>query len=233
MKKIGIIVFVVCIVIGLAFANFFSAGRMTGNFFNFKVNFKGVHGSGHVASERRDITGFTSVDVSGVFQVEIVAGSDYSVEVVADDNLFEYVSTDVHGKTLKIELNKKVSTGNDMIVRITAPMIDSIEATGASRVKASGIAGESFNVDSSGASKIIVEGDVTQLNVEVSGASNINAEGLKSVNAKVEASGASHVDVNVSGELQSEATGASRITYAGEPKTVNNRQSGAGSVSKK
>ena len=52
MKKIGIIVFVVCIVVGLSLANFFSSGRLSPKLFNFKFDVgNSVSGSGKVATE--------------------------------------------------------------------------------------------------------------------------------------------------------------------------------------
>jgi hypothetical protein len=39
--------------------------------------------------------------------------------------------------------------------------------------------------------------------------------------------------VNASGSLKTDASGASHITYTGDPKSVDNHQSGVGSVTKK
>jgi hypothetical protein len=234
MKKFGVIAFIVCIVIGLAFANFFSFGRLTNNLFNIKLDVGGhVSGSGNISSEKRDVSDFRSVDVSGVFQVEIVAGKDLSVEVQADDNVVPLITTELRGGTLHIELDQKVSTKNEMVVRITSPDIERLESSGASKVTISGVKNDSFSVDTSGASKVTISGETSQLNIHVSGASNIDAEQLAAVKADVDASGASKVAVNVSGELRSQASGASRITYRGEPRSIDNHQSGAGSVSRK
>jgi hypothetical protein len=233
MKKIGIVVFVVCVVVGLAFANFFSFGRFSGKLFNVSVGWERAVGSGNVTTEKRDVGNFDSVDVSGVFQVEIVAGKEYSVEVQADDNLLQFVTTSVKGDTLRIGLDKRVSTKNEMIVRITTPNIERLKTSGAAKVTATGIKGDRFSIDSSGASIVSVTGETSELSVDVSGASHIDAEGLKTTIANVDASGASHVNVNVTSQLHAAASGASRIVYTGDPKTVENHQSGAGSVSRK
>ena len=140
MKKIGLIVFAVCIVVGLSLANFFSFGHVTNRLFGLKLEVgNSVRGSGNVRSEKRPVAGFSSVDVSGIFQVEIVSGKDYSVEVQADDNILPLIQTNVDGDTLRIEMGDKVSTRSDMIVRITAPNIERVETTGASKLTASGI----------------------------------------------------------------------------------------------
>jgi len=234
MKKIGIIVFVVCIVVGLSLANFFSFGRLSGKLFNVKLDVgNGVSGSGKVATDKRDVKGFTSVDVSGVFQVEIVAGKDFSVEVQADDNILPLIETNVSGSTLQIDLKDKASTRSDMVVRISAPNIERVETTGATKVTASGIKNDSFSISTTGASKVYLTGETASLDIDVTGASLVDAEQLNAAIANIQASGASKINVNVSGELHSEASGASRIVYSGDPRTVDNHQSGASSISKK
>ena len=109
MKKVGIIIFVVALAIGLVVSNMFSFGRATSKFFNFSMNFGGVHGSGNVASDKRDLTGFRAVDVGGVFQVEITAQKEFSVEVEGDDNLLPLIKTEVDDGVLKIQTDGKLS----------------------------------------------------------------------------------------------------------------------------
>lgn len=231
MKKIGIIIFAAALVLGVVLANAFSFGKVGYKFFNVSVNFGGVKGSGNVATEKRDVADFSKVDVGGVFQVEVVAGKEYSVEVQADDNLLPLIRTEVRGGTLQISSEKRFNTRNDIKVRITAPNIEGIEASGASRVNASAIRSESLDIDTSGASKVNLSGEARQLNIQVSGASNIDASGLNAVNADIDASGASKVSVNATGSLKTEASGASSVTYAGNPANVEKRTSGASRIS--
>jgi hypothetical protein len=234
MKKFGFIVFAVCIVVGLAFANFFNVGRITGQLFNFKVDIGDrVTGSGNAATERRDAAGFSEVEVSGAFQVEIVAGKDFSVEVQADDNILPLIQTKVNGDTLQIELEQSVKSKSAMIVRISAPNIERVQSSGAAKIDASGIKNEQFNIETSGASKVVVNGETVKLDIEVSGASNVDAEQLRAAQANVGASGASKVTVNAANELHADASGASKILYTGEPTTVNKGESGGSSIRKK
>jgi hypothetical protein len=234
MKKIGLIVFAVCIVVGLAFANFFNVGRLTGQLFNFKVDIgERVSGSGNSASERREVAGFREVEVSGVFQVEIVAGKDYSVEVQADDNILTLIETKVNGETLQIELAQSIKPKSEMIVRISAPNIERIQSSGAAKITASGIKNEQFSIDTSGASKINLSGETAKLDIDVSGASKIDAEQLSAAAVNIDSSGASKIAVNATNEIRTQASGASVITYTGDPKTVDNHASGASSITKK
>lgn len=232
MKKIGFIIFVVALLIGVVFANFFSWGKATQDIFSFKINFGAEKGSGNMASEVREIADFRKVDVGGVFQVEITAQKDFHVEIEADDNLLQYVKTEVSGGELEISMDKRVKTHNPIRVRISAPNIDGVEASGASKVNLTNLKNAELSVDSSGASKFSVAGETGNLIIDVSGASQIDAGGLSAATANIDASGASHVNVNVASELIADASGASRITYIGAPK-VSKSTSGASSVSQK
>jgi hypothetical protein len=232
MKKIGIIVFAVAILLGVFVSSFFSFGRLSEKAFTFSFR-SGVKGSGNIASETRDVGSFSGVDVSGVFQVEITAQKDFAIEIEADDNLLSLIKTEVRGGVLRIETEKRVSTSNPLKIRISAPDIENIEASGASRVSLANVKNDELRVDTSGASKINISGETANLTIEVSGASSIDAENLKAENANVDASGASHVSVFAVNELKSDASGASKIVYSGSPKNIEKKSSGASSVREK
>jgi hypothetical protein len=232
MKKIGFIVFAIAIVIGVSIASLFSWGKATGEVFNVSVNFGAEKGSGTMAVENREVSDFSKIDVGGVFQVEIIAQSEFGVEVEGDDNLLQFVKTEVHNGTLEISMDKRVKTHNPLRVRISAPDITRLEASGASKVNLTNLKNSELAVDTSGASKINILGETGNLIVDVSGASQIDAGNLSALTANVDASGASHVNVNVANELIADASGACRITYSGSPK-VSKSTSGASSVSQK
>ncbi|MFM9904493.1 MAG: head GIN domain-containing protein [Pyrinomonadaceae bacterium] len=231
MKKIGILIFVAALVIGLVVSNMFSFGRTSGKLFNFSMNFGGVHGSGNVITEKREVSGFKGVNVGGVYQVEIVAQKEFRVEIEGDDNLLPLITTEVEGGILKIEAAHKISPKSRILIRISAPDIDNLEVSGAANVVLNNIKNSALNIGSSGASKVSVAGETVKLTIDVSGATKIDAEDLKAQNASVDASGASSVSVDVADRLDIDASGASRISYAGTPTSVQKKISGASSVS--
>ena len=229
MKKLGILIFIIAIIVGVAFSGLFSFGRASGKLFTFSIG-SSVHGSGNVASEVRGVDGFTGVDVSNVFEVDMTAGKDFLVEFHADDNLLPYIKTEVRGEVLHIETTEGIKSKSPLRVTITAPEISSINASGASKIAASGVTSSALEVDASGASKLKISGDVTEVRIDVSGASSVDAESLKSRVASVDASGASKVSVNVSERLASHASGASKISYSGNPGSVEKAVSGASKI---
>lgn len=233
MKKIGIMIFAAALVIGLVVANMFSFGKSSGKFFNFSFNFKGVKGSGNVATDVRGLSGFKAVDVGGVFQVEITAQKEFGVEVEADDNLLPLIETEVRNGVLHIETERKIAPGSTIKVRISAPDIDELEVSGVANVTLANVKNSSLTLDTSGASKIKISGETAKFTVDVSGATKIDAEELKTVDANIDASGASTVTVNVSGELRGDASGASKILYTGTPANIQKNAHGASRVSPK
>ena len=118
-------------------------------------------------------------------------------------------------------------------IRISAPDIDRLEVSGVANVTLNDIKNSELTLDTSGASKIKISGETARFTADVSGATKIDAEGLTSENATVEASGASSVTVNVSGDLRTEASGASKILYVGTPENVEKSAHGASRVSPK
>lgn len=233
MKKWGFLIFATALILGVVVSSLFSFGRISGKFTNFSLKVGSVKGSGQMGTEVRELSGFRKIDASGVFQVEIVAQKDFSVEVEADDNLLQYITTEVRRGVLKLETERKLNTSNPIRVRISAPDIEGIETAGAANVILTELKNGSLEIDSSGASKIKVSGETAKLVVDVSGATQVDAVGLAAENANVEASGASTVELLVNGNLKTNASGASTIRYAGSPRDVVKKSSGASTVSPK
>src|SRR5215217_2537952 len=173
MKKVGIIIFIVALILGVTFANFFSWGKASARIFNFSVNFGGVQGSGNKQTEKRNAADFNAIEVGGIFEVEVVAQKDFSVEVEADDNLLQYIKTEVRGGTLEISSEKRISPKGPIRIRISAPNIENLQVSGVSKLSLTNVKNDSLKVDASGASKIKVDGETGNLEVELSGASRL------------------------------------------------------------
>lgn len=230
MKKLGLLVFAVALVVGVVVANIFSFGRAESSMFSFKVGFGSTKGSGNIVTEKRDVTGFSAIDVSNVFVVEVTSQSEFSVEVEADDNLLPLIKTEVQNGRLEISAEKKIKSKSPIKVRIGAPNIEKLNASGASRTTISNISGTAINLDISGASKVTLKGNASQLTADMSGASSVDATELQCEKVSVDSSGASKAKVNATGTLSVNASGASSISYVGTPATINKKTTGASSV---
>lgn len=230
MKKFGLLVFAAALVIGVVVANIFSFGRAESSVFSFNIGFGSTKGSGNIVTEKRDLAGFNAIDVSNVFVVEVTTQSEFSVEVEADDNLLPLIKTEVQNGRLEISVVKKIKSKSPIKIRIGAPNIEKLNASGASRTTISNITGSGIDLDVSGASKVKLSGAASRLTADLSGASSIDATELQCETVSVDSSGASKAKVNASGTLNVESSGASSISYVGTPATINKKTSGASSV---
>ncbi len=222
MRKSGLVVFGVALLIGLIFQ------------FNCNVETSGgIKGSGNSKTEKRNVADFSKIEASDAVNLEIVAQKDFDVEVEADDNLLPLIKTEVSGDTLKISTSGNTSAKTKATIKISLPKLDSLDVSGASAAVVSNVKTDSLDLEASGASKIKISGEANNLDAEASGASGIDAEGLTVSNADVKADGASSATISVTNELKADASGASSVYYTGEPKNIEPKTSGASSIKKK
>lgn len=214
--------------------------------------FTAMRGSGNPVTQTFDFSDFDSLAISNAFQAEVTAGDAYFVEVTVDDNLVDRLQVEQRGSAVLIGLQPGTAAANATLqARVTMPRLTSLDASGASRVSLSGFeSSHGMNMDVSGASTVSGDLESGNLDADVSGASTLRLQGqgdsLRTVasgastidlsdfavsDASVEASGASRINVNASGRLDAEASGASSVRYSGNPTLGRINESGAGSVS--
>jgi|SRR5690606_5288108 len=228
MKKIAFLAFVGAVVLGSIVASMTTFGKLKvdGESLFFS---KSVQGSGNVVTEQRSVSEFSRVSVGGVFKAEIKAGEDFSVTVEADDNLLPLIQTEVSGDTLSISTDSRLRADDPMIIRVTAPTIDEVEATGAANVDLSGVDSRVLSLSLSGASKMTAAGNADRISADVTGASSLMAYDLTANSAIIDTSGASRTRVNASSHLIADASGASTILYKGSP-NIRRSSSGASTI---
>ena len=61
-----------------------------------------VRGSGDVIVEERDVSDFEEILVTGAGRVIVTQGGSESLSIETDDNLMQYIETEVRGNTLEI-----------------------------------------------------------------------------------------------------------------------------------
>jgi hypothetical protein len=108
-----------------------------------------------------------------------------------------------------------------------------LELSGASRVSGNITASGDARFELSGASSVELQGSANDMLIEASGASQLGLDIFPVANADVELSGASRATVNLDGRLDADLSGASRLSYMGEPTMGDIHTSGGSTLSKK
>ena len=210
----------------------------------------GVKGNGNVVKQDRKVSDFTSVEISGAFTVYLYQGSSESLKIEADENLMEYIKTEVKGDRLEIYTeNKTIQKFTKMNIYLTFEELEMIDISGAVNIIGEDMMKfDELNIDGSGASDITLNMEVGMLNADFSGASEIKLVGeARSVsfdfsgaseisaydfiieNCELDVSGASEARIHVTGNLEVDVSGAAEVKYKGSPR-VQSDVSGAGSL---
>ncbi|MBL4667807.1 MAG: DUF2807 domain-containing protein [Flavobacteriales bacterium] len=210
-----------------------------------------IDGNGNVQVEQRDVSSFNKIDISGNFDILINQGKKEQLELEVDENLLEFIETEVKNNTLHISSKKQLGNAESLQLYITVIDIDDIEASGAIQLKNKGtletenleieISGAAdiklnlnvvnLTMDMSGASETRLSGSADNFEIEISGAGELLAKKLKTKNTTIDISGAGSAVVFVKKTLKVEVSGAGSVEYKGDPK-IEKDISGAGSVTR-
>lgn len=178
-----------------------------------------VGGSGTIAVEEREVSGFSEVFVEGSGDVIVDLADRESMTIEADDNLLELISTEVRGSRLVIRHDEALDPTTDIVYRIEAIDFDGIAVAGSADVVAPGVDCETFSVAVAGFATIDVDGTCDALEVEIAGSGELDAGGLVVDRAEVSIAGSGDVIVNATGELQVSIAGSGDVVYLGDPAT--------------
>lgn len=209
-----------------------------------------LEGNGTLQSESRGASGFEEIASSGDFDVTIVPGSSYSVDVSAESNLLSYIETDVVGKTLKIRTRGLHSfrTHEPIEIFITTPVLNGLSLSGSGIIKTGSFLSDDFSIAISGSGdidtdvstdkmKVIVsgsgnvflEGDATDSEFVISGSGRIKAYNFPHFNCEAVISGSGDVFVNASESILARISGSGRMLYINNP-VIHASISGSGRV---
>lgn len=206
-----------------------------------------LKGNGNVQTQTRNVSGYTGIDVSGGFAVEITQGSNEGVRLEAEENLLDNIRTEVKNGVLHIYNDKSLSSTKGMKAYITIKELNKIDISGGVKVVGNStfktntmvldlsgaskvaltVEAKQLKADMSGASKVELKGKAEELKMEMSGASNVDASELIAKDVKIGASGASKVKVHADNTLDINASGASAVQYKGKPSITSDTSAAA------
>ncbi|PIF06194.1 MAG: hypothetical protein CSA36_02845 [Draconibacterium sp.] len=206
-------------------------------------------------SETRKLDGFNSVSVAAGIDLYLQMGDNYEINVVADDDIIDYIVTEVKGKKLDIYMKKRGFGNRDRFrgsrkVYITLPELRRLQASSGSDVYSENtleaetlelkgssssdmslvVACKNLSIEGSSSSDIKIIGVAKNCKIEASSACDIKARDLECEICRIDASSASDVVVTVIKELYAQASSASDIIVYGDPQIKEIKESSAGSI---
>ncbi len=218
---------------------------------------KGIKGNGNTVSIDRSVGVYDGIAVSGWFDVDLVDGKEGELTLEGEDNLLEYIITEVENGKLVIKtekgVNLKPSSWKDGI-RITVPVqnIDALSLSGSADIvgkttlKASDfktamsgsgditldLETESLSASMSGSGDMNLSGKTKNFDATISGSGDIKAYDLIADNVEATVSGSADIKVTTNKMLKARVSGSGDISYRGDPKKVDTKTSGSGDISR-
>ena len=172
-----------------------------------------VHGSGKVIHESREVPAFHAVQVASGIHAELLVGPLKPLDVSGDDNILPLVRTEVVDGELRIgfQSNTSIESTGDITVRITAPALDSIGASGGSVASGQVGAGDELSAEASGGGKVALTGvEAGALDGKASGGATLHFEG-KARRFELELSGGASIRVLGKARTQVSTSGGSSV----------------------
>jgi hypothetical protein len=212
-----------------------------------------VYGSGNVVSEKRSVSSFDEIKVSSGIDVFITQGNKEALEVVADDNLLEFIKTEVSSGCLRIYTDVNIRHSKSREVHLVYRQLRSINISSAGDVKGTNkmkandldihlssagdleltVSADQINCDISSSGDAHISGTADELDADLSSAGDLYAYDLIVKKARVQVSSAGNARIHATEEVYLKASSAGDIYYMGNPHTIHTNTSSAGSIIKR
>jgi hypothetical protein len=209
-----------------------------------------VRGNHNVVKKERRIQSFTGVKVSSGIDVYLSQGNDEKLVVEADENLHEYITTEVRNGVLNVYSEVNIRDAERKRIYVTMKEVNSVRTTSAGDVigqtpikterldlsaSSAGnidleVNADEINLDISSSGDISLKGATRILDANLSSAGDLNANELEAKEAEISVSSAGDAEVNVLDKITARASSAGDITYSGNPKYVDAHSSSAGGI---
>jgi len=211
----------------------------------------GVKGDGNVVINKRKISNdFVRINASRGLDIYITKSKHTSLEVEADENLQELITTEVRDGTLHITATKNIWGSSTKKVHVSADFINEIKVSSGAEVYSENTfssdklvinasSGAHANMDlivgdlrceGSSGSGMKLTGEAVEFSVSTSSGSNIDAYRLSARNCNANATSGSNIKVMVTETFVAKATSGAGINYKGHPKHAEKSKNSGGSV---
>lgn len=191
-----------------------------------------VRGSGKIVTVNRTIGGFNKLSIQLAATIEFTGTGSKQLNITADDNLVDIITTTISNKTLLIESSHSFSTHHKIQIRITGPAaLEKLVADGSTMINLHNIDGDSLEITLDGINHLTAEGKVKNLAIKAKGSGEIDTKKLPAENVDINLDGTINAVITVKNKLSAALEGISNVTYYGDPDLVNKTIDGISSIS--
>lgn len=213
-----------------------------------------VRGSGEVVTQERLLVGVERVNLSTIGDLTVVLGDEEKLVIEAEENLIEYLVSDVRSGTLHISQQEGIEIRPTQPVRytLTVPTLDGLSVNSLGNIQAPVLKSEDFEIQINSTGNIRLAGLSTErLEVTISSSGDVQIEGgevqdsfirisslgnylardLASQTAEVRINSSGDATLRVAQSLKANLTSSGNLYYYGNP-TLDVKTSSSGRVSR-
>lgn len=213
---------------------------------------KKIVGNGNITTKTLSTSDYDEVKLVGSMDVELVSGSEGSIQVTTDDNLHEYVKVSTEGSSLIIKTKKNYYLKTKKGIKVTVPfrdlsavtMVGSGDVNGKDvikennlEVKLTGSGDINLKLDTgtvaatvTGSGDVRLSGKTNALEVKVTGSGDFNGNDLEAQDTEVTVSGSGDAKVVARNSIKARVNGSGDISYKGNPERRDTKTSGSGDI---
>jgi hypothetical protein len=190
-----------------------------------------TRGSGQLATESREVSGFAKVELSGTGELTIKKTGTESLTISAEDNLLPRLTSEVSNGTLVLgaKPNTSILPTKPITYSVTVKELTGLAVSGSGGIQAPNLTTPALSIKISGSGTITTSGTV---NEEISGSGHYQAEQLMSKAVDAAISGSGTASVVATDALDAKISGSGTLTYSGNPQ-IKQEISGSGKLIKK
>ena len=174
-----------------------------------------TRGEGDMTSETRVVGDFSRIETGAAIDVDVRIGPGSTLEVRGQSNIVPIIVTDVANGTLRIRSDHGYTSTERVEVVLTAAHLDGIVLSGGSHGRIEGLDTAAFRIEASGGSRVTASGSAGTLALEMSGGSAAELADLSTETITLDLSGGCRAELRASDHVNGSATGGSRASILG------------------
>jgi len=217
---------------------------------------KKIRGNGNVVTIERSVGDYETIASAGWFDIILVSGTEGQITLKGEENLLEYIETEVKNGKLTIKKEKGVNlkpsswkggievtvpieeisgvslAGSGDVISKTTIKTDNFKASlaGSGDVSLS-VEASDFEASLSGSGDMEFDGSATNFKVSIAGSGDVDAFGLSAEYVEASVAGSADLNVTANQGIKARVSGSGDITYRGNPTKIDSKTSGSGDIS--
>lgn len=218
---------------------------------------KRIKGNGKVVTIERSVDDYDAIAVAGWFDVDLVKGREGEISIRGEENLLEYIITEVKDNKLTVKVKKGYNLQSSnwkegILITVPFETVNSVSLSGSGDIVGkdvltadnfsatmSGSGDISLSVEAdalktviSGSGDIELSGKARDFDVSVSGSGDVKAFDLIADHVTAKVSGSADIKITAKQSLNARVSGSGDILYKGNPEKVDSKASGSGDINK-